>query len=189
MMRHPGEFFAAAVDACCQLGRGGLLLTRFRDQLPPRLPAGVRRFDYVPLSQVLPRAAALVSHGGIGTISQALAAGVPQLIIPLGFDQFDNAARLERLGVGATLTPRAFRGPAVTRQLVRLLTSPAVASACSAVSAKLAKAEWEDFTCRAVEELVGEDQVAEVATARKVLNLHRRFDELIRQVKARQGVR
>jgi UDP:flavonoid glycosyltransferase YjiC (YdhE family) len=59
----------------------------------------------VPLGQVLPRALALVSHGGIGTVSQALAAGIPQLVMPLGFDQFDNAARLERLGVAATLPP------------------------------------------------------------------------------------
>jgi UDP:flavonoid glycosyltransferase YjiC (YdhE family) len=99
------------VDACRRLGRRGLLLSRYRDQLPADLPPGVRHFDYVPLSRVLPRAAALVSHGGIGTLSQALAAGIPQLIMPLGFDQFDNAARLGRLGVAATLTPRPSVAP------------------------------------------------------------------------------
>src|SRR5262249_61350306 len=88
MMRHPRQFFAEAVDACGRLGRRGLLLSRFRDQLPERLPEGVRHFDYVPLSQVLPRAAALVSHGGIGTLSQALAAGIPPAVMPLGFDPF-----------------------------------------------------------------------------------------------------
>jgi UDP:flavonoid glycosyltransferase YjiC (YdhE family) len=153
MMRHPRQFFAEAVDACGQLGRRGLLLTRFRDQLPASLPAGVRHFDYVPLSQVLPRSAALVSHGGIGTLSQALAAGIPQLVMPLAFDQFDNAARLERLGVAATLLPRRFRGPAVAHELTWLLTSPAVARACRAAAARLHKDEWEDATCRAVEEL------------------------------------
>jgi hypothetical protein len=51
MMRHPRQFFAEAVDACGRLGRRGLLLTRFRDQLPASLPGGVRHFDYVPLSQ------------------------------------------------------------------------------------------------------------------------------------------
>jgi UDP:flavonoid glycosyltransferase YjiC (YdhE family) len=128
MMRHPRRFFAEAVDACRRLRRRGLLLTRYRDQLPAILPPDVRHFDYVPLSRVLPRAATLVSHGGIGTLSQALAAGIPQLVMPLGFDQFDNAARLERLGVAATLLPRAFRGPAVARQVGRLLGSAAVAS-------------------------------------------------------------
>jgi UDP:flavonoid glycosyltransferase YjiC (YdhE family) len=160
MMRHPRRFFEAAVEACCRWGRRGLLLTRYRDQLPARLPEGVRHFDYVPLSRVLPRAAALVSHGGIGTVSQALAAGIPQLIMPLGFDQFDNAARLERLGVAATLTPRAFRGPTVARQLAHLLTSSAVARACRAVAATLRNDDWEGPTCQAVEELAGEGRVA-----------------------------
>ena len=162
MMRHPRQFFAEAVDACGRLGRRGLLLTRFRDQLPARLPPGVCHFDYIPLSQVLPRSAALVSHGGIGTLSQALAAGIPQLVMPLGFDQFDNAARLERLGVAATLIPRRFRGPAVAHEVARLLTSPAVARACQAVAARLHKDEWEDATCQAVEELAGEGRVAPI---------------------------
>jgi UDP:flavonoid glycosyltransferase YjiC (YdhE family) len=160
MMRHPRRFFAAAVDACGRLGRRGLLLTRFRDQLPAQMPEYVRHFDYVPLSQVLPRAAALVSHGGIGTLSQALAAGIPQLVMPLGFDQFDNAARLGRLGVAATLTPRAFRGRAVGRQLARLLDSPTVTLACQAAAARLRKDEWEGPTCRAVEELAGAGRAA-----------------------------
>ena len=155
MMRHPRQFFAAAVDACGRLGRRGLLLTRFRDQLPATLPADVRHFDYVPLSQVLPRAAALVSHGGIGTLSQALAAGIPQLVMPLGFDQFDNAARLERLGVAATLIPRRFRGPAVAHELAWLLTSTVVARACRVAATRLRKDEWEEATCRAVAELAG----------------------------------
>jgi len=155
MMRHPRQFFAAAVDACGRLGRRGLLLTRFRDQLPAHLPAGMRHFDYVPLSQVLSRSAALVSHGGIGTLSQALAAGIPQLVMPLAFDQFDNAARLERLGVAATLIPRRFRGPAVAHELAWLLTSTVVARACRVAATRLRKDEWEEATCRAVEELAG----------------------------------
>ena len=140
MMRHPRQFFEAAVDACRRLRRRGLLLTRFRDQLPATLPSDVRHFDYVPLSQVLPRSAALVSHGGIGTLSQALAAGTPQLVMPLAFDQFDNAARLGRLGVAATLIPRRFRGPAVAHEVARLLTSPAVARACQEAAARISGA-------------------------------------------------
>jgi UDP:flavonoid glycosyltransferase YjiC (YdhE family) len=94
-----------------------------------------------------------VSHGGIGTLSQALAAGIPQLVMPLAFDQFDNAVRLKRLGVAATLIPRQFHGPAVAREVGRLLTSRAVARACREAAARIQKDEWVDATCRAVEEL------------------------------------
>jgi rhamnosyltransferase subunit B len=44
-----------------------------------------------------------VHHGGVGTTSQALAAGIPQVIRPMAFDQFDNAARIERLRCGVSL--------------------------------------------------------------------------------------
>ncbi len=66
------EFFEAAVQACQQLGRRGMLLTKYTDQLPKRLPSGVQHFSFVPFSQLLPRAAALVHHGGIGTSAHSL---------------------------------------------------------------------------------------------------------------------
>ena len=58
--RQAERFFQAAADACGQLGRRGLLLTRYPEQLRAALPDGVRHCDYVPFTQVLPRAAALV---------------------------------------------------------------------------------------------------------------------------------
>jgi UDP:flavonoid glycosyltransferase YjiC (YdhE family) len=131
---HAHAFFAAAVEVSRRLGRRALLLTRFSAQLPSELPAGVRHFAYAPLSRVLPRAAALVHHGGIGTAAQGLAAGVPQLVMPIAYDQPDNAARLARLGVAAVLPPRRFRGPAVAAALDGLLASPEVAARCRATA-------------------------------------------------------
>src|SRR5262249_49590922 len=66
-------FFEAAIDACTRIGRRGVLLTRFPEQVPPNLPEGVRHVAYAPFSQLLPRAAALVHHGGIGTSAQGMA--------------------------------------------------------------------------------------------------------------------
>ena len=71
------RFFGAAIEACQRLGHRGILLTRFPEQIPDRLPSGVRHFDYIPFSLLPPKAAALVHHGGIGTTAQALAAGSP----------------------------------------------------------------------------------------------------------------
>lgn len=131
---HGHAFFAAAADACGRLGRRGLLLTRFPEQIPPRLPPGVRHVDFVPFRWLVPRAAALVHHGGIGTLSQGLAAGVPQVVMPMGFDQFDNAARLEHLGVGTGIARSRFRGPQLATTLGRLLGDPSVAARCHAVA-------------------------------------------------------
>jgi len=136
LMQGAEHFFAESVGACLKLGRRGILLTRFAHQLPGELPEEVRHFDYVPFSLLLPRAAALVHHGGIGTASQALRAGVPQLIHPLAFDQHDNAARLRRLGVGDRIDPSRFRAPAVAERLESLLTAPSVAERCREIAGR-----------------------------------------------------
>ena len=71
--------------------------------------------------------AAFVHHGGIGSSAQGLAAGVPQLIQPMAFDQYDNALRLRRLGVAEELVPKRFRGAAVAGALSRLLSDERIA--------------------------------------------------------------
>src|SRR5438552_2855053 len=93
-MKQAGPLYAMAIDVCKQLNRRGVIVARFAEQVPRDLPANVIHVTYAPFSWLLPRAAAVVHHGGIGTVGQSLAAGVPQLIIPgLVFDTFDSAQR------------------------------------------------------------------------------------------------
>ena len=128
-MTRPAAFFRAAADACRRLNRRGLLLTGFPEHLPADLPAGARAVRYAPFGALFPRCAAVVHHGGIGTTARALAAGVPQLVVPVAFDQPDNGRRLVRLGVGDVLPPRPPDGPTVARRLAALLTPDRVAAA------------------------------------------------------------
>lgn len=121
-------FFAAAVQACQNLGRRGILLSRYTDHIPDKLPANVIHASFVPFSRLLPRSSALVHHGGIGTCAQGLSAGVPQVVMPLAFDQLDNMARLKRLGVAKALPPKKFTGPNLTRVLGELLSDATVAN-------------------------------------------------------------
>jgi UDP:flavonoid glycosyltransferase YjiC (YdhE family) len=121
------SFFRTAVEVCTRLGRRGLLVTRFPEQVPPDLPRTVRHFEFVPFGLLLPRAAALVHHGGIGTCAQGLAAGLPQLVMAMAFDQLDNGQRLARLGTGAVLRVSQFRPKRVAGEMARLLESPTVA--------------------------------------------------------------
>ena len=153
-MRQGREFFTAAIEATQRLGRRALLLTRYREQLPPALPPGVGHFDYIPFSQVLPRAAAVVHHGGIGTVAQGLAAGVPQLIMPMSHDQPDNAARIRRLGVGEAVWPKQFRGPAVAAALSELLNSPNTQVRCRELAARLANRDGLELAADAIEQCV-----------------------------------
>jgi len=129
-MTQGAKFFRNAVEICVRLGKRGLLLTKYPAQIPDPLPASIRHVSYAPFSLLLPSCAAIVHHGGIGTTSQALAAGVPQLIMPMAHDQPDNAARVVRLGVGDFLYPSAFDAESASAVLGRLTSSPSVREAC-----------------------------------------------------------
>lgn len=132
-------FFVESAEACRRSGRRGLFLTRYRDQLPRDLPPGVRCFDHIPFSLLMPRCAAVVHHGGIGTASQALRAGVPQLVRPMAFDQFDNSRHLQRLGVARELRVKHYRANAVVDALSSLVdAAPQVAAACETCRRQLA---------------------------------------------------
>lgn len=123
--RHGHAFFEAAIQACEKLGRRGLLLTKHRDNLPRELPPSISTASYLPLSRTLPAAAAMVHHGGIGTTSAAIAAGCPQLICPMAFDQFDNGRHVERLGVGKVLSTGDSTDPQMlAKSLACLLDDP-----------------------------------------------------------------
>lgn len=134
---HGREFFAAAAQACRELNRRGVFLTPYADQVPQPLPQGLAHFPYIPLDLLLPRSAAFVHHGGVGSTSQGLLAGVPQVAVAMAHDQFDNGVRLRKLGVGDMLRHDRLSGPKLTAALRKLLDSPAVVSACSELSRKL----------------------------------------------------
>jgi UDP:flavonoid glycosyltransferase YjiC (YdhE family) len=136
-MRHGARFFAEAVRTCGILGCRGVLLSRHAQHVPANLPAEIRHVDYVPFSRLLPGCAALVHHGGIGTAAQALAAGVPQLVVPMAYDQPDNAARLKRLGVAEVLPARRF-GAARAAAALKLAMNEAHRAACISIKQRLA---------------------------------------------------
>jgi UDP:flavonoid glycosyltransferase YjiC (YdhE family) len=128
--KHGSPFFAEAAKACQEMNHAAIFLTRYPEQLPQPLPPHIIHFSYAPLSQLLPHCAALIHHGGIGTCSQALRAGIPQLIQPYAFDQFDNGARIEQLEVGRTISKRSFRSQKIIRYIQDMVSSQEVSTEC-----------------------------------------------------------
>jgi rhamnosyltransferase subunit B len=105
-MRHSAALFRASLEAADRCGVRAILLTKHRDQLPELLPSSVLHCTFAPFRELFPLCAAVVHHGGIGTVAEALTAGTPQLIRPLCFDQPDNGHRIERLGAGLWIAPQ-----------------------------------------------------------------------------------
>jgi rhamnosyltransferase subunit B len=129
---HAGEtFLHESVVAATALGRRAVLLTgspEMRARLPVMLPDGIYAADYAPHGALFVRAAAVVHHGGIGTTQEALRAGCPELVVPHGFDQPDNAARVVRLGVGDVLPASRYRGDVAATKLRALLMDEGLAA-------------------------------------------------------------
>ena len=149
------EFFKQGAEACRMLGRRGLLLSRHADHIPRDLPAGVIHVPYAPFSELLPRCAALVHHGGIGTTAQAMASGIPQLIMPFSHDQPDNADRVMKLGVARSLPPVLFTADRVARALSEMLENTTVRNSCMSVAKRFGQNDAIRRTCELIEELPG----------------------------------
>ncbi len=102
---------------------------------PGEVPANARVHDWISYADVLPKAAAVITRGGHGTIARSLSDGVPVLAIPAGGDQPENAARLAWSGAGLMLPPR-FLGPGPLRLAVRrLLGDPRFSARAAEIAA------------------------------------------------------
>jgi len=154
-IRHAASFFNTAVQMCEAAGHRGVLLSSFPENFSATLPPSVHVEAYAPFSQLLPRVAAFVHHGGIGSIAQALSAGTPQIAVPSAFDQADNGARVERLGVGISLPPRKFN---VRRgvEALRLVLSEDCLRACAATRALLRDVHPREQTADLIERAFAE---------------------------------
>lgn len=135
------NFYRDSIVAAQALGRRALLLIGHSRNMPAEsLPDGVAAFEYAPYSEVLPRACAIVHQGGVGTTGQGLRSGKPVLIVPHAHDQFDNAARVARLGCGRVLPRPRYDAKAATRELRKLLDNASY-SECAARVGKIVRAE------------------------------------------------
>ncbi|MDD3484410.1 glycosyltransferase [Azovibrio restrictus] len=128
------QFFQTSIAACQAAGLRAILLSPFAGHIPQNLPDGIMHVSYAPYGSLLPRLAAFVHHGGIGSTSQALRAGVPQLIRPVAYDQFHNSARTVELGVGRELLVKQYTLRDVAKVLSTLTDDPAIKQRCKEVA-------------------------------------------------------
>jgi UDP:flavonoid glycosyltransferase YjiC (YdhE family) len=119
----PGTFYEQSATAAALIKRRAVLLTG--GNTPKiRFSKDVVCHDYARFSELFSRAAAVVHQGGVGTTAQVMRAGRPMLVMPYGFDQPDNAARIQRLGLGRTISRKAYSGNRAAEYLRDLLESP-----------------------------------------------------------------
>jgi UDP:flavonoid glycosyltransferase YjiC (YdhE family) len=124
-------FYEMAVEACSAAGRPVVLVSPHRNHIPAVLPENVTWVPHAPFDELFGRAALVLHHGGIGTASYGIATGVPQIIMPMRGDQFDNGNRLERLGVGRMLSAKHTSTKRLQATVTHMLASARVAGKCA----------------------------------------------------------
>ena len=148
-VHNPGNFYEASVAAARQLGRRAVLLGAKQEMLVGGVE--VLTLPYAPYSRIFPHAAAIVHQGGSGTTGQALHSGWPQLIVPYGWDQPDNGARLERLGVALCVARSAYSADSAAAALRRLMTEPSFAARAAEAGARVQGEDALLLACDAIE--------------------------------------
>jgi rhamnosyltransferase subunit B len=147
-----GRFYHHSIAASKLVGRKVILVTgRNSRDLPSSLPDGMIAVDYVPFSNLFPRAAAIVHHGGVGTTALAMHAGHPMLIVPFAHDNPDNAERASRLGIARVVSRRGYSPGHVATELRRLLDDPSYAERASTVGAQVRAENGVKSACDALE--------------------------------------
>jgi rhamnosyltransferase subunit B len=153
-------FFSASAAACQRLGERGLLVTSRAELVPDPLPEGVAHFPYVPYGSLLPYLRAMIHHGGLGTVGAAMEAGIPQLLLPAGYDRRDNASNVKRLGVGDFVRPHQWRPEIIAQALAPLLSSPDVQLACRQLAAAMREGDPVATACDWIESVLARRSTA-----------------------------
>jgi UDP:flavonoid glycosyltransferase YjiC (YdhE family) len=101
------------------------------------LPGNVRVERFVPQDQVLRRATAVISHAGAGTMLGAASAGLPQMVVPIFADQWDNADALASAGAAIVCEEDERTAASLGAALDRLLASGGYRAAAASVAREL----------------------------------------------------
>jgi hypothetical protein len=136
-----------------------VLVTIGRERDPSELgplPASVHVERWVAQNDVMPHAAAMVCHGGSGTVTMGLAAGVPMVVLPLFADQSWNSERIAALGAGIELQGGPDAAPGIGEAVLRLLADPSYRETAERVADQMRALPPVDAAVGVVRDLLAE---------------------------------
>jgi MGT family glycosyltransferase len=93
--------------------------------------------EFLPQTRILPQVDAVITHGGNNTTTESLFFGKPMVVLPLFWDQYDNAQRVDELGLGVRLRTYAHDGDELRGAIERLLGDERLHARLAALSARL----------------------------------------------------
>lgn len=131
------DFFSLGIDACETLKYKLIIITPFRDLLPPELPDNVFWSDFSPFHKLLSHVDLIIHHGGIGTAREAVATAIPQVIIGQGFDRQHNGRTIQSLGLGEWISPKKVNSEILIEVICNLLKQEQIIIRCHELNRRL----------------------------------------------------
>jgi UDP:flavonoid glycosyltransferase YjiC (YdhE family) len=151
-VHNPGHFYEISVAAAKRLQRRAILIGA--SSVPPMNAPDILTVQYAAYSQVFPRAAVNVHQGGSGTTGEALRSGRPMLIVPYGWDQPDNASRVQRLGAGLHIGRKNYTVANAAEALGKLLQMPSFSDCAAEVRTRMVAENGLTTACNAIESVM-----------------------------------
>jgi UDP:flavonoid glycosyltransferase YjiC (YdhE family) len=147
------SFYMESIAAAQRLGRRAVLLVGNGplNHPPESLPKNVFAVAYAPFAQIFPRASVIVHQGGIGTTGQGLRAGKRMLVMPFGGDQYDNGARIERLGVGNIIMRKQYTAERAAVELKQLFDNSSYGERAADLGRRVQAEKGVCVACDAIE--------------------------------------
>ncbi|WP_327287809.1 glycosyltransferase [Streptomyces sp. NBC_01198] len=149
------DFHARVVEALRPLARTVQAIVVAPDGTVPGAPEGdVLVRSRAPVLELMPRLDAVVSHGGLNTVCEALAHGVPLVVAPIKGDQPINAARVEAVGAGRRVRFASVRPKELREELLAVMEEPSYRAAAHRVARSFAAAGGAGAAARHLEGLL-----------------------------------
>jgi rhamnosyltransferase subunit B len=147
-------FYRTSITAIRRSGARAIVIGASPDTFSLPLPPDVLAVPFVPFSQVYPHCAAVIHHGGIGTMAQCLRAGVPELVVPWGVDQYFHGARVTRLGAGRWMRRRTYTPPRASQALNLLIHQSQYRERSRAIAGRIAHEDGVVNLCTEIDALL-----------------------------------
>ena len=109
--------------------------------------------EFLPQPAILPHVDLVITHGGNNTVTESWSFGKPMIVLPVFWDQYDNAQRVDELGLGVRLPTYSFEDDDLTGAIDRLVADRTLAGRLSAISSRLRAHPGTVAAADAIEEL------------------------------------
>ncbi len=110
--------------------------------------------EFLPQTAILPQVDLVITHGGNNTVTESLFFGKPMVGLPLFWDQYDNAQRIDETGLGVRLDTYGHEGAELTGAIDRLLADASLAGRLAAMSKRLRALEGTRRAADLIEEAI-----------------------------------